>query len=136
MSGRCERVYVRLTPGEKDRAHYLTSRGIWRMSSLMEWSTALLSCIWCPRVATRPKESRPFDGASREIPVVRRMRKAARGVRPREAALGCGLMKKGVTGSATLRSQTRGVIHLNDNVYNFKLINNTCFAVMQGTAEQ
>lgn len=40
------------------------SRGIWRMLSLMGWPTVLSSGIWCSRVATRPKESRLFDGAS------------------------------------------------------------------------
>lgn len=59
------------------------SRGIWRMSSFMGWPTVLSSRIWCSWVATRPKESRLFDVASREIPVESCMCKATRGVRPR-----------------------------------------------------
>ena len=59
------------------------SRGIWRMSSLMGWPTVLSSRIWCSWVTTRPKESRLFDVANREIPVENCMCKATRGVRPR-----------------------------------------------------
>lgn len=35
MSGRCERVYVRLTPGEKDRALDLASRNSFTVSQLV-----------------------------------------------------------------------------------------------------
>lgn len=49
------------------------SYGVWSMPS----------CVWCPRVATRFKESRPLDETSREIPNGRRMPKTTWGVRPR-----------------------------------------------------
>ena len=63
--------------------HGNASHCIWRMSSFMGWPTVLSSRIWCHWVAARPKESRLFDGTSREIPDGRRMRKAAQGGRPR-----------------------------------------------------
>lgn len=45
-------------------------------------------------------------------------------------------MKKVMTGSAALRSQARGVIHLNDNVYKYKQIASACFALAQGAAKR
>lgn len=38
MSGLCKRVYVRLTPGEKDRAHDLVSRNGLTVSQLVRGS--------------------------------------------------------------------------------------------------
>lgn len=50
----------------------------------MGWHAILPPGIWCPRAATRPQESHPFVGASREAPDGRRVRNATRGVRPRQ----------------------------------------------------
>lgn len=60
-------VAARLVDHLKSRCVALS--GIWGTSSFMRSLTVLSSCIWYPRVATRPKGSCFFDLASRGIPI-------------------------------------------------------------------